>query len=81
MAATNPPRSTKIDSNPFTMISETAGSERSGVIGPKAKVLSTKKTIAKMISVHAISPSAKEKIEKAGGTVEILGQAPEAKSE
>jgi len=33
------------------------------------------------LSVHAISPSAKEKIEKAGGTVEILGQAPAAQSE
>lgn len=33
------------------------------------------------LSVQAISPSAKEKIEKAGGTVEVIGQAAEAKSE
>lgn len=33
------------------------------------------------LSVNAITPSAKEKIEKAGGTVELLGQAPESKAE
>lgn len=33
------------------------------------------------LSVNAISPSAKEKIEKAGGTVVLIGQAPESKSE
>ena len=33
------------------------------------------------VSVQAISPSAKEKIEKAGGSVEVIGQAPEAKPE
>lgn len=33
------------------------------------------------VQVQAISPSAKEKIEKAGGTVEILGKAVQAESE
>lgn len=33
------------------------------------------------LQVQGISPSAKEKIEKAGGTVEILGQAAPAQSE
>jgi large subunit ribosomal protein L15 len=33
------------------------------------------------VAVQAITDSAKEKIEKAGGTVQIVSQAPEAKSE